>query len=109
MFSSAYGGGEEPGVTAIGEMESVPQLVGSHGEVAHGDVGTVAAFQCLSQLFFVGGCGVEDVQLPSGEVGQVSVGYEEVAVVGKGADGKLLCQGSEAPCLHDGGIGFIEP
>lgn len=90
MFTSADGGSEEPVVAAVGHVKPFSQLLGAHGEVAHGDVGSVDAFQCLSQLLLVGGGGAEDVQLASWEIGQVSVGYEEMAVGRESADGKAL-------------------
>ena len=90
VFAQSDGRCENPVFATVSDSQPLSQLYGTHREVAHGDVGAVDAFQCFSQLLLVGGGDAEDVQLSSGEVGQLGVGHEEMAVGGKSADGKTL-------------------
>ena len=47
------GGSEDVSVSAVGQFQSAAQVIGSHGEVAHGDVRACEALQSLPQVFFV--------------------------------------------------------
>ena len=100
------GGGEDVGVAAVGELQTLAEGRGGEGEVAGGDVGAGDVTKGGLEVALVEGGGGGDEELTAREAFDEVGGDEEMAVVGEGSNGEASSEGVEAAGLHDGGVGL---
>ena len=108
MVAVGGGGGEDVGVAAVGELQSLAQFGHGQGEVAHGDVGLLHAGEGLAELPLVHrGDGI-DGKRTAGEAVYLTVGKEQMAVAtyctNAVGSGYLV----KTACLHHGSVGLEE-
>ena len=102
------GGGEEIEIAPVFQFQALPQFGDRHGEVAHGDVGSVDAGEGGFQFTLVHRSGLLDDETTAWEIADIMVGNKQMAVPIQLLHAKPLLQRCETSRFHDGGIGLEE-
>ena len=102
------GGGEEVEIAPVFQLQALPQLGHRHGEITHGDIGSVDASEGGFQFTLVHRSGLLDDETTAWEIADIMVGHKQMAVLIELLHAELLLQRCEATGFHDGGIGLEE-
>ena len=108
MVAVGGGCGEDVGVAAVGQLQTLAQFGHGLGEVAHGDVGLLHSGDGLAELTLVHrGDGIDD-ECAAGEVFFQFVGKKQMTVTTHCTNtigsGYLV----KTACLHHGSVGLEE-
>ena len=108
MVAVGCGCGEDVGVAAVGELQTLAQFSHGQGEVAHGNVGLLHAGEGLAELSLVHrGDGIDD-ECAAGEAVYLMVGEKQMAVAAYCADAIGSGYLVKTACLHHGSVGLEE-
>ena len=108
MVALGGGGGEDVGVAAVVQLQSLAQFGHGQGEVAHGDIGLLHTREGLAELPLVHrGDGI-DGECAAGEAVYLTVGEKQMAVAAYCADAAGPGYLVKTACLHHGSVGLEE-
>ena len=107
MVAVGGGGGEDVGVAAVGQLQTLAQFGHGLGEVAHGDVGLLHSGDGLAELTLVHrGDGIDDKRT-AGEAVYLTVGEKQMAVAAYCTDAVGSGYLVKTACLHHGSVGLV--
>ena len=100
------GGGEEVEIAPVFQLQALPQLGHRHGEITHGDIGSVDASEGGFQFTLVHRSGLLDDETTAREVADIMVGHKQVTVLVELLYAKPLLQRCETTRFHNRGVGL---